>query len=238
MSTPNLPARPSVGVAISWAFDTFKRNLTAFIALAAVVAVIQMAQQIAVGPMQNILIDCTDPQSPGQRAACQSALGIGSMAAIAAALGMSLLAAFATIGVYRAALRATQGQVPTFADMLTTQYLGQYVLLSLAFAGLVLVGTLLCCIPGLLAVFFLQLAPFYVLDAGPGVRSSIASSFRVIRANAGTAFVLLLFNLLVGALGGTLYGVLTLVTLPFAALATAHVYRQFNGQPVVAPQPS
>ena len=36
------------------------------------------------------------------------------------------------------------------------------------------------------------------------------------------------------ALGGTLYGVLTLLTLPFAALVTAHMYRQFNGQAVVS----
>jgi uncharacterized membrane protein len=44
-----------------------------------------------------------------------------------------------------------------------------------------------------------------------------------------------LLTLLVSALGSALYGVLTLLTLPFVALVTAHVYRQFNGQAVAAP---
>jgi hypothetical protein len=34
-------------------------------------------------------------------------------------------------------------------------------------------------------------------------------------------------------LGGMLFGLLTLLTLPFAALFTAHMYRQFNREPIV-----
>jgi uncharacterized membrane protein len=228
------PGRPSVGAAISWSFATFRRHPVPFISLAAVVAVIQMVQQVATGPIQNIMIDCSNPQSPGQQAACEAALGTGSLLAITTAVGVGLLATVATIGVYQAALRATVGQAPSFSDLYTSQYIAQYVLVTLATLGLTIVGLLLCCLPGLLVVFFLQLAPFYVLDRGPGVRASIMASTRAIRANASPAVVLLLFTFLVTALGGTLYGVLTLLTLPFAALVTAHMYRQFNGQAVVS----
>lgn len=237
MSEPNLPtpsSSPSVGRALSWSFDAFKRNPTAFVALAAVVAVIQMVQQIATGPLQNIVVDCSNPESPGQQAACEAALGVGAIGAIGTALVFGLFAAFATIGVYRAAIRTTQGHTPSFADMFTTQYLGLYILLTLATVGLTFVGLLLCCLPGLLVIFFLQLGPYYVLDKGYGVRQAISASFRVTRANLGPALLLLLFNFLATALGGTLYGVLTLVTLPFAALVTAHVYRQFNGEEISA----
>lgn len=231
----NRPGPVSLGAAISWAFTVFRRNPTPFILLAAVVAVIQMVQQVATGPLQNIVTDCSNPQTPGQQAACQAALGSGALLAILTAIGFGIVAAVATIGVYHAALRATSGQAPRFADLYSSQHTLQFVLVTLATMGLTFVGVLLCCLPGLLALFFLQLAPFYVLDTGPGVRESLLRSTRVIRANVAPALLLLLLTFLVNALGSTLYGVLTLLTLPFVALVTAHAYRQFNGQPVAAP---
>lgn len=241
MTTPSGPdavgggTPVSVGAAVSWAFAVFRRNPTALILLAAVVAVIQMVQQIATGPLQNIIDDCSNPQTPGQQAACQAALGSGAMVAILTAIGFGILAMVAMIGVFHAALRATLGQAPSFSDLFNSQFTLQFVLVTLASMGLTFVGVLLCCLPGLLALFFLQLAPFYVLDSGPGVREALLRSFRAIRSNVGPALLLLLLTLLVSALGSALYGVLTLLTLPFVALVTAHVYRQFNGQAVAAP---
>lgn len=242
MSTPQGPdaygagrSPISIGAAVSWSFAVFKRNPTALILLAAVVAVIQMVQQIATGPLQNIITDCSNPQTPGQQAACQAALGSDALLVIATAIGFGILASIAMIGVFHAALRATSGYAPRFADLVNSQFTLQFVLVTLATMGLTFVGVLLCCLPGLLALFFLQLAPFYALDDGPGVRESLLRSFRAIRANVGPALLLLLLTLLISALGSALYGVLTLLTLPFVALITAHVYRQFNGQPIAAP---
>ena len=229
------PGPVSIGAAISWAFSVFRRNPTAFILLAAVVAVIQMVQQVATGPLQNIVTDCSNPQTPGQQAACQAALGSGALLAILTAIAFGVIAAIATIGVYHAALRATSGEVPRFADLYSSQFTMQFILVTLATIGLTFFGVLLCILPGLLALFFLQLAPFYVLDSGPGVRESLLRSTRAIRANVAPALLLLLLTFLVNALGSTLYGVLTLLTLPFVSLVTAHVYRQFNGQPIAAP---
>jgi len=229
------PGPVSIGAAISWSFAVFRRNPTSLILLAAVVAVIQMVQQVATGPLQNILTDCSNPVTPGQQAACQAALGSGAMLAILTAIGFGILAMVAMIGVYHAALRATSGQVPRFADLYTSQFTLQFVLVTLASMGLTLVGVLLCCLPGLAALFFLQLAPFSALDGAPGVRASLVRSARSIRANLAPALLLLLLTVLVSLLGSAFYGVLTLLTLPFVALVTAHVYRQFNGQPVAAP---
>jgi len=225
----------SIGAAVRWSFAVFRRNPTPLILLAAVVAVIQMVQQVATGPLENILTDCSNPQTPGQQAACQAALGSGAMTAILTAIGFGILAMVAMIGVYHAALRATLGQAPRFADLYTSQFTLQFVLVTLASMGLTFVGVLLCCLPGLLALFFLQLSPFYVLDSGPGVRESLLRSFRAIRANVAPALLLLLLTLLITTLGSAFYGVLTLLTLPFVALITAHVYRQFNGQQIAAP---
>ncbi len=40
-------------------------------------------------------------------------------------------------------------------------------------------------------------------------------------------------NALVLVLGGLFFGILTLLTLPFATLFTAYLYRTFNGEPVL-----
>ena len=205
--------KPDVGKGLSWAFDTFTRNAVAFLSLAAVVMVTQFIAQIA----QRRFTDA----------------GVASIMLLFLTFAFLLLAAFAAIGVDRAALRTTQGHEPSFADMLTTQNLGKYVLFILAYIGLTVLGLLLCIIPAFFVIFFLQLGPFFVLDRGVGVKEAITSSFNAIRNNIGPAAVMTILNILVGLSGSLFFGVLTLITLPFTALFTAHMYRQFNQEPVV-----
>jgi uncharacterized membrane protein len=99
------------------------------------------------------------------------------MVAILTAIGFGILAMVAMIGVFHAALRATLGQAPSFSDLFNSQFTLQFVLVTLASMGLTFVGVLLCCLPGLLALFFLQLAPFYVLDSGPGCARRCCGAF-------------------------------------------------------------
>ncbi len=224
--------RPSVGAAISWAFDRFKANAGAFIGLAAVVTVIQFVQQIGARPLENILVDCTDPQTPGQLNACTAAIGASAVAAIVISLVFAVLAFIAQIGVQRAAIRSSLGVTPNFSDMFTTQYLGRYLLFTLCYALLAFVGLILCILPGLAVLFLLQLGPYYILDKGYGVREAMRASFSAVTKNFGPAILMTLFTFIVLLLGGVFFGILTLVTLPFACLFTAHMYRQFNHEAV------
>jgi uncharacterized membrane protein len=221
-----------VGAAISWAFDRFKANAAAFVGLAAVVTVIQLVQQVGTRPLQNILVDCTNPDSPGQINACTAAVGISALAAIVIALVFSLLAFIAQIGVQRAAIHSTQGITPSFSEMFTTQNLGKYILYVIAFAVLFVIGLALCILPGLVVLFLLQLGPYYILDKGLGVVDAMKASVNAVTKNIGPAIIMTILNALVSLLGGLFFGILTLVTLPFACLFTAHMYRQFNREPV------
>ena len=232
--TPSVPAGPrvDVGAAVSWAFDRFKANAAAFVGLAAVVTVIQLVQQVGTRPLQNILVDCSNPDSPGQINACTAAVGLSAIAAIVIALVFSLLALIAQIGVQRAAIRSTQGITPNFSEMFTTQYLGRYILFVIAFAILFVVGLALCILPGLAVLFLLQLGPYYILDKGMSVGDAMKASVSAVTKNIGPAIIMTLINGLVAILGGMFFGILTLVTLPFACLFTAHMYRQFNREPV------
>jgi uncharacterized membrane protein len=225
--------RASVSAAISWAFDRFKAQVGTFIALAAVVTVVLFLQQAVTRPIENLILDCNDPQTPGQVNSCTAAVGTGAIVAIVLLVVFGLIAFFAQIGVQRAAIRSTQGTAPSFAEMFTSRYLGRYILFTICYALLVLVGFVLCIIPGLIVMFLLQLGPYYVLDKGYRVGPAIKASFHAVTKNIGPALLMTLFTFLVVALGSFLFGVFTLVTLPFACLFTAHMYRQFNGEPVV-----
>ncbi|MDP2287930.1 MAG: hypothetical protein Q8M73_05130 [Actinomycetota bacterium] len=198
---------------LSWAFDTFRRNPVPFLALAAVVMVTQFVAQVSQQVFSNA--------------------GAGSYLLVILAFAFLLLSAFAAIGVDRAALRTTQGHEPNFADMLTTQYLGKYILFVLAYIALTVLGLMLCILPAFFVIFFLQLGPFFVLDKGVKVGEAIRSSFEVIRMNIGPAAIMTVLNVIVSLSGTLFFGVLTLITLPFTALFTAHMYRQFNKEIVV-----
>jgi len=225
--------RPSVGSAISWAFDRFRANAAAFIGLAAVVTVIQLVQQVGTRPLENIITDCANPQTAGQINACTAAIGISALVAIVISLLFSLLALFAQVGVQRAAIRSTQGVTPSFSEMFTTQYLGRFILFVIVYAVLFVIGLVLCILPGIAVLFLLQLGPYYILDKGYGVGEAIKASYSAVTKNLAPALLMTVFNFLVLLLGGVLFGILTLLTLPFASLFTAHMYRQFNREPIV-----
>lgn len=230
---PSAGPPANVGTAVSWAFDRFRADATGFVALAAVVTVVYVLQNVGATPLQNIIVDCSNPETPGQVNACTAALGLSAVVAVLLSLVFALVAFIAQIGVQRAAIRATQGVAPTFAEMFTTQYLGRYILFMIVFAILGVLGLILCILPGLLVFFFLQLGPYYILDKGLSVGDAMKASIDAVRRNVGPALVMTIINVLVQLLGGFLWGLLTLVTLPFACLFTAHMYRQFNREPVV-----
>jgi uncharacterized membrane protein len=224
----------SVAQAFRWAGATFRRNAVPFIALAGVVTLIQFAQQWAIDPVATVLTECFDVESSVDAEICVQAFGSTLRNGIVLGLVFFVLTFLATIGVYRAALRSTQGHSPSFADMLTGHNLGAYIRVTLAQLALVFLGLIACIIPGIIAAFFVQLGHYYALDKGYGVQQALRASFQAIGQHVGPALVMAGVALAALLLGTFFFGVLTLLTLPFLALFTAHLYRQFNEEPVVA----
>lgn len=225
--------RTQVRDAAVWALGTFRRNLLAFVALAAVVTAVQFLQQLSLEPLNNVVAECADAQTPGQQAACASALAGSALSSGLLTLAFAILTVIVSVGVVRASIRATLGQEPGFDALLDGHNLGRYLLFQLVYALMAGLGILLCILPGLLVIFFFQLGPFYVLDRSMGIREALTSSARAIRRNLGAAFLMTVLNALVLLLGGLFYGLLTLITLPIATLFTAYLYRRFNDEPVI-----
>jgi len=225
--------RTQVRDAAMWSVRTFRANLLAFIALAAIVTAVQFLQQISLRPLNDVVNQCADPQTPGQQAACTSALANQALTSGALTLLFAIVTIIVTVGVIRGALRATRGQLVGFDALFDGTNLGRYLLFQLVYAFLAGFGILLCILPGLLVIFFFQLGPYYVLDRGMGVREALVASAQVIRRNLAAAFLMTVLNALVLVLGGLFFGILTLLTLPFATLFTAYLYRTFNEEPVL-----
>ncbi|MBK9738074.1 MAG: hypothetical protein IPO93_00800 [Actinobacteria bacterium] len=222
---------PDPKAALSWAFQEFRSHATAYAGLAAVVTVIQFLQQLAAQPLLVTLQNCLDVSTPGQRNACDDSLA-GSLPASLGTLVLVLLAVVATAGVQRAALGGTRHVIPSGRQILAMHDLPRYVLYSLVYGIVVGLGLLLCLLPGLAAYVVLQLGFYSVLDRGTGVAASVRLSARFTMSNLGPAVTVAAVNLAALLLGGLFYGIPTLVTLPFACLFTAHMYRQYVQEPV------
>lgn len=229
--------KPLVAPAASYAYDTFRRFTGPFIGLAAIVVVLQLLQQLVSQPLQTIANDCLVAETPGQVNACSSTAGGALVASFLVLLVFIVLTLIASVGVYRAALRTTRGIRPSVKeDLLTGQYLGTFILTQIVATILVVIGLLLCIIPGLILIYLFQFSGFYALDRGTGPIANLKASAQAVRRAKGAAFATIVFGGLVMALGVVCCGLLSLVTLPFVALFTAHMYRQFNGEPIATPQ--
>lgn len=206
-----------VSDAFSWAVARFQQHAATFVALAAVV--------FGLRALQTVIGNAAVQAAGGSRTA-----GFAIVVVLGVAFGVATW--LATIGVYRAALRRTQGVEPSFSQLTTGENLGSYVLVAIALGVVVSIGLALCLLPGLLAVFFFMFAPFLALDEGRGVADAFRTSYQMVMQNIGTVLVAALVNVVATLLGGILWGLLVLVMLPFSALFTAYVYRSLRGEPV------
>ena len=229
-----------VGRAFSWANQTFGKHALVLIGLVVVVFVIRLVGRFVNDAIVNSLIGNCDNSIVvnGEQivtsGACVASFAQTIIAALITGIIFGVLAWIATIGIYRAALRRTQGGTPSFSDLTTGENLGKYMLVAIVYGLLISVGLVLCILPGIIVAFLFQLAPFYALDKGQGVGEALGNSYRATTANIGPAVLMTLVNIVAAIVGSFFWGVLTLVALPFAALFTAHMYRQFNREEIAA----
>lgn len=223
---PAPPAGPGAGdtvsSAFSWAVAKFQENIGVWVGLAAVVFALNAAQTIISRVINN---------NSGN-----SAGGVFAGLGITLVLGVvfGVLAWLASIGVYRAALRRSQGTQPSF-DMLTTgENLLPYVVVAIVYGIATVVGLALCILPGIVVIFLFLFAPFFALDKGQGVGEAFGNSYRLVTQNFGAVVLVAIVNILASILGSLpfTFGLLTLVTLPFSALFTVHAYRTLQNEPV------
>ena len=134
-----------------------------------------------------------------------------------------------TLNVYGNAVRQVQGEPVTLGDFFRLRELGvpfvAYVLMGLV----IVVGVVLLIIPGLVAAVLLMFIPYLVFSRPEsGLRAMFRGSVEIVRRNPGPSLLLILFSLLLNAVGSlTVIG--ALITIPLTACMMAHAALQGTG---------
>ena len=137
-----------------------------------------------------------------------------------------------TLGLYRAGLMVTAGEDLDIGRVFNTDRLGDFIVGSILYSLIVLVGLILCIIPGIIAAVLLYFYGFYILDRGLSATDALRASYELVRANTGTVVGLLIVAFLVYIVGAILCGVGLLITGPVSLIMVAYGYRVLNNEPV------
>jgi uncharacterized membrane protein len=146
------------------------------------------------------------------------------------------LQAFATIGVWRIALKVVRGQKARLEDLWEGGPFTEMIVAVLLVTLGVSLGLALCVVPGVLLLigwsFFAPLMLDRRLDGFEGLRQS----WILTRGHGARLFTFWLLALACVAVGSLACGVGAFVAAAFVTVAAAWVYQRVSGQPVVEPR--
>lgn len=220
-----------IGSAFSWAIKKFQQYLVPILVLGAFVFAVRLVQALVSGA----IIDAVSPEECSTGffgEVCARSFWQAMVGAIVVAIIFGILDFLVRIGITRAALKTTVGKAPEISDITTGENLGPYILTAIVTGLAIIVGLVLCIIPGLIAAFLLAFAPLLALDKGMGVGEAIKKSVEMTTQNVVPCILLAIINAVAAFLSGILFGVFAIVVVPLALLITAHVYRQILTEPI------
>lgn len=103
----------------------------------------------------------------------------------------------------------------------------QYMLGSLFYLGIVLVGIILLIVPGIIWGIRYQFFPYLIVEKGMTAREALRESSKMTKGHKWSLFVLALIVLLLNIIGGiTIIGFI--LTVPISFMAMAYVYRKLH----------
>jgi uncharacterized membrane protein len=142
------------------------------------------------------------------------------------------------IGLYNSALLLTKGLKPNFDQFYKNwRLLLSWIIASVIFGVLFVIGLSLLIVPGLLVWAVFGLYPFFILDKGLGPIESLKKSAEVTK---GIRWHLVLFFLATSAidlLGLLVFGIGILIAAPVTLIAMATLYCRLTGQSKTSIQP-
>ncbi len=133
-------------------------------------------------------------------------------------------------GVYRAGLGVTQGITPSVSQLTETSNMGTYILTQILVGIGLIIGFVLCIVPGLIWLVFTAYAGIFALDKGLDPIESITASFNHVKENFGQVFLILFVSYLVYIAGVCLCGVGWLASAPIALVSIIYSYRALNNE--------
>lgn len=218
---PQGPLQLDAGAAASYGWKKFSQHAAFFVVTTLVFGVVSFGLLIAsyIG-----LIVSTDP---GASPTGATWILIGGAYIIA--IGVSFVLQWA---LNHAALLASSGIAPSVRNVFSTQNLGRYIITSFLMGLIVIAGSILCLIPGLIAAVLFVFAPLIALDKGLGPVEALGRSYELVRSNLGQTLLTLLLSYGILYVGSMICYIGMAVTLPMSIVMIAYAYRVLDGQTV------
>jgi uncharacterized membrane protein len=133
-------------------------------------------------------------------------------------------------GYYKMALMAADGEeVSLAAFAVSARKILNTLLASLLCLVLLIVGTLLCIIPGMIVAVRLQFFYFFIVDKDCGAVEALKKSWEATKGETLTMLLFLIVFYLLILLGVICCGVGVLVTMPMVMIGYALLYRKLTG---------
>ncbi len=131
------------------------------------------------------------------------------------------------MGLVRVTLNVVDGKTADTRDFFSCfQFFLRYLVASLAFGMLVVLGLLLFIVPGIFIGIKLQFYEYFIIDKNMGIADSFVSSAKTTRGLVPELFILAVIILALNVVGFFTLGIGILVTVPISKIAITHVYRQ------------
>ncbi|ORV56405.1 hypothetical protein AWC05_10555, partial [Mycobacterium florentinum] len=234
------PAAPKFDAteALKWSWGKFQQNAATLVVpvLAYVVVITVFALIAALLPMAfGESTSTTYTNSYGETTSgVDIAYGPASIAVMIVGYILVFVAAiFMHAGLTTGALDIADGKPVSIGTFFKPRNLGPVFVVALLIAAGVVVGSILCIIPGLIFAFVTLFAIPFVVDRSLSPVEAIKASIAMTRANIGPALLSWLVQYAVVLVGELLCGVGMIVAIPVAALIQIYTYRKLSGGQVV-----
>jgi len=137
-----------------------------------------------------------------------------------------------TAGIWRGALRITDGHSFGVGELFDGFDKAQVVIAALLVALGTFVGLVLCIIPGVIFAFLTMFTIPFVVDRQMTAMDAIKASIQLVRENVGNTFLYFLLAYVVTLIGACLCLVGLLVAYPVVLVGYAYTFRRLQHQPV------
>jgi uncharacterized membrane protein len=220
----------SVGAAFGWGWKKFQENLgpliiatLAIVGVGIVVGILRVA--VNVGAQTTVDPNTGRIESPGF-------FGAALFFGLFLGLVQWIVSLVVSAGITKGSLEIADGRPLELGTMFKGFDIVQVVIASVLTGLGVIIGLLLCVLPGIIFAFLTSFTTYFIVDQKQSAVDAIKSSIAFTRQRVGDVILLFLAMFVAFILGACACLVGLLVTIPVAVLAQAYAFRKLNGQAV------
>lgn len=199
----------NVGDAVSYGWNALLKNLGPMILITLVIVAVNIVISIIAIPIDSFVARLI-------------------LQAIGWIIGLVL-----AMGLIRASLAVVEGRTPEVNMLFQTEHLGSYIVASILFGIGLVIGLILCIVPGIIFAIVFWFFGFVIVDKGEeSPIDALKRSADITQGHRGALFGLGVLLMLINFVGAILCGIGLLFTYPLTAIAIAYSYKSLSGEPV------